>query len=373
MEDEEIKKIVREEYSKIAKTQSSCCEQTTSCCGSSDQITIKYISKNIGYSIEEIEAVPEGANLGLGCGNPTALASLEEGEIVLDLGSGAGFDCFLAAKKVGDKGKVIGVDMTSDMIAKARENAKKGGYNNVEFRLGEIERLPVEDNSVDVIISNCVINLVPDKFKAFQEAFRVLKPGGRLMISDITLLKKLPDFVMNSIDAYIGCVSGAILRDDYIKTIRDAGFESVKILDQTSFPIDVLTMNPKTMELINELKIPSETLKDMTNSVVSVKVEAKKQEFNQVDIPESTKLKVDIYVPLNACACEWSQFVNLVFAAITPYIKHIDHETISLQSEEARQLNLHDKCVIVDGVKKYVTSHALKQDLPKLLKEKSLR
>ena len=189
-----------------------------SCCGPTN--LAEEISKKIGYSNEEINAVPDGANLGLGCGNPLALASLKEGEIVLDLGSGAGFDVFLAAQKVGLKGKVIGVDMTPEMIKKARENTKKGNYNNVEFRLGEIEKLPVDDNTIDVIISNCVINLSPEKKNVFKEAFRVLKPSGRIMISDIVLLKELPDFIKNSVEAYAGCISGAILKDEYIKIIR---------------------------------------------------------------------------------------------------------------------------------------------------------
>ena len=235
MEKDEVKKAVREGYAKRAKQESSCCAPVSSCCGSTD-LTYS-ISKKLGYTDKDLQSVPEGANLGLGCGNPIALASLKEGETVLDLGSGAGFDCFLAAHRVGEKGKVIGVDMTPEMIEKARENARKGSYKNVEFRLGEIENLPVADNSVDVIISNCVINLSPDKARVFEEAFRIIKPGGRLMVSDMVLLKELPDSVRNSIEAYIGCVSGATMKNDYIELIRNAGFQDVNIIDETTFPL----------------------------------------------------------------------------------------------------------------------------------------
>ncbi len=207
MDKEEIRKVVREGYGKIAKQDSSCCAPEKSCCGSPN--SAQNIGRKIGYSEEELKAVPEGANLGLGCGNPIALASLKEGEVVLDLGSGAGFDCFLAANQVGKTGKVIGVDMTAEMLDRARENARKGNYDNVEFRLGEIENLPVGDNQVDVIISSCVINLSPNKKRVFQEAFRVLRPGGSLMVSDIVLLKELPEEIRNSVVAYIGCVAGA--------------------------------------------------------------------------------------------------------------------------------------------------------------------
>ncbi len=270
MRKEEIKKVVREGYAKIAKQDSPCCTPASSCCGSAN--LTQDISKSIGYTEEELEAVPVGANLGLGCGNPVALASLTEGEIVLDLGSGAGFDCFLAADRVSGNGRVIGVDMTPEMIEKARENARKGNYTNVEFRLGEIENLPVADNSVDIVISNCVINLAPDKRKVFTEAFRALKPGGRLMVSDIVLLKELPDFIRNSIEAYIGCVSGAIMRDEYIGAIKTAGFQEVRIIDETSFPIECMANDPTAKAIIKNLQIPPEKIKEVASSVLSIKV-----------------------------------------------------------------------------------------------------
>jgi SAM-dependent methyltransferase len=266
----EIRKVVREGYAKIAKRDSPCCAPAKSCCRSTD--LAQDISKNIGYSEEELKAVPEGANMGLGCGNPIALASLKEGETVLDLGSGAGFDCFLAATRVGDKGRVIGVDMTPEMLEKARENARKVNSANVEFRLGEIENLPVADNSIDVVISNCVINLSPEKRRVFTEAFRVLKPGGRLMVSDIVLLKELPDVLKNSIEAYVGCLSGALLKDEYIRTIKAAGFENVRIIDETSFPMEFIANDPTAKEIIKNSKILPEKVREVESSIMSIKV-----------------------------------------------------------------------------------------------------
>jgi len=270
MSKEQIKKVVRKGYAKIAKQGSSCCDSVPSCCESTD--LAQGISKSIGYTEKELEAVPGGANLGLGCGNPVALASLREGETVLDLGSGAGFDCFLAANQVGETGRVIGVDMTPEMIEKARENAEKGNYRNVEFRLGEIEYLPVADNSVDVVISNCVINLAPDKRRVFTEMFRVLKPGGRLMVSDVVLLKELPDFIKNSIEAYVGCLSGAIMRDEYIEAIKMAGFQEVRIIDETSFPIECMANDPTAKAIMENLKISPEEVREVADSVISIKV-----------------------------------------------------------------------------------------------------
>ncbi|MBA7473041.1 Arsenite methyltransferase [subsurface metagenome] len=274
MKEGEIKKVVREGYAQIAKKESSCCAPSSSPCGSTD--LAEAISKKIGYEDEELKSVPAGANLGLGCGNPIALASLKEGETVLDLGAGAGLDCFLAAHKVGKKGKVIGVDMTPEMLEKARENAKKGNYGNVEFRLGEIENIPAADDSIDVVISNCVINLSPDKKRVFEEAFRVLKPGGRLMVSDIVLLKELPDFIKNSIAAYVGCLSGAVMKGEYVEVIREAGFREVKIIDETSFPIECIANDPAAKVIIDKMNLPTEKIKDTANSVVSIKVQGMK-------------------------------------------------------------------------------------------------
>ena len=270
MEKEKVKKVVREGYAKIAKQDSSCCAPSKSCCGSGN--LAEDISKSIGYTEEELRGVPEGANLGLGCGNPVALASLKEGEVVLDLGSGAGFDCFLAATRVGDEGRVIGVDMTPEMLEKARENARKVNSKNVEFRLGEIENLPVADSSVDVVISNCVINLSPEKRRVFNEAYRALKPGGRLMVSDIVLLMELPDVLKNSIEAYIGCLSGALLKDEYIRTIKAAGFKDVRIIDEASFSMEFIANDPTAKEVIKNSKISPEKVREVASSIMSIKV-----------------------------------------------------------------------------------------------------
>lgn len=270
----DLKKAVREGYARIAKQGISCCGPANSCCGSAD--TAQEINRNIGYSGDEIASVPDGANLGLGCGNPVALASIKEREIVIDLGSGAGFDCFLAASKVGRHGRVVGVDMTPEMVAKARENARKGGYSNVEFRLGEIENLPVEDSLADLIISNCVINLSPDKRRVFAEAYRVLKAGGRLMVSDIVLLRPFPSPILNSIEAYVGCIAGAAMKTDYLEAIRAAGFQDVAVSDETAFPIECMANDPTAQSIIENLEISPETLTEMASSVVSVKVAAVK-------------------------------------------------------------------------------------------------
>lgn len=276
MKETEAKQAVRTSYAKIASKGGSCCGP--SCCGGTESVDL--VSKQIGYSDEDIQKVPEGANLGLGCGNPVAMASLKEGETVLDLGSGAGFDCFLASPRVGNKGKVIGVDMTPEMIAKANENKIKGEFSNVEFRLGEIEKLPVADDSVDVIISNCVINLSPDKLKVFKEAFRVLKPGGRIMVSDIVLLDPIPNEIRNSIEMYVSCIGGASLKAEYLDFIKDSGFEDIRVISETNFGYDyvqsVLSSQPAE-SILNYLVISQETIKDTANSIISIKVKAIKK------------------------------------------------------------------------------------------------
>ncbi len=276
MKDTEVRKSVREGYAKIAKEGGSYCDTSNKACGCNSNQSAKEASMNVGYSAEDVNSVPDGANLGLGCGNPIALASLKEGETVLDLGSGAGFDCFLASNKVGEKGRVIGVDMTPEMVEKARENARKGEYNNVEFRLGEIESLPVADNSVDVIISNCVINLSPEKERVFKEAYRVLKTGGRLMVSDIVLTKPLPEAVRGSVEAYIGCIAGAALENEYLGAIEGAGFRNVRVVDEIGIGLDSLKDDPIAASIAESANFTDEQMKDAASSIKSIKVTAVK-------------------------------------------------------------------------------------------------
>lgn len=275
MSEENIKTIVKENYGKIAAgVKSSCCEPSVSSCGT--KTAAESVSAAIGYTQDEMQSVPEGANLGLGCGNPTALAELKEGETVLDLGSGAGFDCFLAAQKVGTTGKIIGIDMTPEMIAKAIRNALNGNYSNVEFHLGEIEHLPLPDASVDAVISNCVINLSPDKESVFKEVHRVLKSGGRMMISDIVLTQPLPEAMQKSVEAYTGCVAGAMVKDDYLALIRSAGFSDVSIVDETVFSLDWILSDPSAQTLIQGLNFSGDELSRIASTVYSIKVKALK-------------------------------------------------------------------------------------------------
>lgn len=264
MDSGKIRENVRKAYGAVARN--SGCGCGCGSCGDS-------VSGKLGYGETELNAVPDGADLGLGCGNPTAFATLREGETVLDLGSGAGMDCFLAARAVGPSGKVIGVDMTPEMIERARENARESGHRNVEFRLGEIEYLPAGDGSVNAVISNCVINLVPDKTRVFTEAFRVLAPGGRLMVSDIVLTAPLPEWLASSKTAYSACVSGAELKDRYLGCIAAAGFVDIEVIKETPFTADLVSFSESrgccgdSMEQLSD---------DVANTIRSVTVSARK-------------------------------------------------------------------------------------------------
>ena len=232
-ENDGLRNHIRDSYAQVAEASNGGdnCGVESSCCGVSDDEAINaLISTRLGYSEQDLANVPSGADMGLGCGNPRAIASLQEGEVVVDLGSGGGFDAFLASAEVGNHGKVIGIDMTPTMISKARSNAEKGKYRNVEFRLGEIEHLPVADNSTDVIISNCVINLSPDKAQVFKDAFRILKPGGRLAISDVVASCEMPEEMKNDPHLLAGCMAGASLIDELEKIMLDAGFDQVSII-----------------------------------------------------------------------------------------------------------------------------------------------
>jgi len=263
---DEVRDTVRERYAGIATKGGGCCSAAAS------------TAQAVGYSERELAAAPEGANLGLGCGNPVALASLQRGEVVLDLGCGAGFDAFLAASTVGPEGRVIGVDMTPEMTAKAQENARKAGVTNTEFRLGTIEHLPVEDASVDVVMSNCVINLSPEKPRVFREAFRVLKPGGRLLVSDIVLGAPLPERVRTSIEAYVGCVAGAALKRDYLDAIAAAGFSDVSVVKETSAANLLVGAVPSDPLVAAVLAVvgDADELRRLAANVMSIAVSARK-------------------------------------------------------------------------------------------------
>jgi len=266
MKEEKVRKMVREGYGKIAKAEKCGCG-----CGSATNV-----SEQIGYSKEELNSVPDGADLNLGCGNPVAFASLKEGETVVDLGSGGGLDCFLAANKVGKKGKVIGIDMTPEMLDKARANLRRSKHTNVEFRLGEIENIPIADNTADIVISNCVINLSPNKLRVFEEAFRVLKPKGRLMVSDMVLTKEIPDAIIKNVEAYIGCISGAEKKEDYINQIKKAGFKDVQILAETELPFEALISDATVRQVMKKLNITKKKAAEIFGAVVSIKVSALK-------------------------------------------------------------------------------------------------
>lgn len=285
MKEEAIRKAVRDRYGSIAQKDDDAAAADTldaadgRCgCGCSPQVSDATValtySETIGYSKEDLSAAPVDANLGLGCGNPTALAQLEEGEVVLDLGSGGGIDCFLAAQKVGPGGKVIGVDMTPDMLSRARKAARAGGYDNVEFRLGEIEALPVPDNSVDVIISNCVINLSPERDRVFAEAFRVLKPGGRIMISDLTSGQQTPTFLLENTEAFVGCLP--VQRDEYLEGLRSAGLEDVEFAEEKAYPTALLASDPAVKGYIEDHPEEEEAIFGFMDSIRSGMIKGRK-------------------------------------------------------------------------------------------------
>lgn len=271
---EQIKENVKKGYAVVAEhsNRRNFLSTNFSCCN--PNVLVDRVSKKIGYTEKELENTPAEANLGLGCGNPTAFASIKKGETILDLGSGAGFDCFIAANETGKSGKVIGVDLTPEMIEKAKLNAQKGNYTNVEFINGDIEALPISDNSVDLVISNCVINLTTNKEQVFREIFRVLKPEGRMMISDIILLRKLPEIVSESFEGYIACLAGAVNKIIYINAINDAGFENLQVEKETTFPIELLLTDPIAAGLINMNHLTSEQVQDISNSIASIAIKA---------------------------------------------------------------------------------------------------
>jgi SAM-dependent methyltransferase len=281
MNNEKIQKNVKSGYANILKrnTRRSFLPNIFQCCDPKEIATD--IGKKIGYSEDELRNVPEDANLGIGCGNPTGLASIKKGETVLDLGSGAGFDCFLASKETGETGKVIGVDITPEMVAQAKKNAEKGKYKNVEFKVGEIENLPIESNSIDLIISNCVINLSNQKNQVFKEAFRVAKSNGRIMISDIILLHDLPDYVKNSVEGHIACLAGAVRKEDYINAIARAGFSDISIDKEAPFPIELMLNDPIAEKIVRENNLTEKEIKSIANSIASISISAKKQAMGE--------------------------------------------------------------------------------------------
>jgi SAM-dependent methyltransferase len=281
MNNEKIQKNVKSGYANILKrnTRKSFLPNIFQCCDPKEIATD--IGKKIGYSEDELRNVPEDANLGIGCGNPTGLASIKKGETVLDLGSGAGFDCFLASKETGETGKVIGVDITPEMVAQAKKNAEKGKYKNVEFKVGEIENLPIESNSIDLIISNCVINLSNQKNQVFKEAFRVAKSNGRIMISDIILLHDLPDYVKNSVEGHIACLAGAVRKEDYINAIARAGFSDISIDKEAPFPIELMLNDPIAEKIVRENNLTEKEIKSIANSIASISISAKKQAMGE--------------------------------------------------------------------------------------------
>ncbi len=274
MEINQLQKNVKNGYAKILKrnTKKSFLPNFFQCCDSKELAA--EIGKKIGYSDDELINVPEDSNLGIGCGNPTALASIKSGETIIDLGSGAGFDCFLAARATGITGKVVGIDITPEMVKQAQKNAEKGNFKNVTFIVGAIENLPIESNTVDLIISNCVINLSNQKEQIFKEAFRVSKQNGRIMISDIILLNDLPEYVKNSVEGHIACLAGAVRKEHYLAAIEKAGFKNIRIDKQAPFPIELMLNDPIAKKIVRENNLTEKEIKDIANSIASISISA---------------------------------------------------------------------------------------------------
>jgi len=277
MDTNAVKQSVVNSYGMLAKSKKGgLFSQLFACCNPTKHAD--EIATNIGYSKEILAQVPEDANLGVGCGNPAALTSIHQGETVIDLGSGAGFDAFIVSKNVGPKGKVIGIDLSDEMLQLAKKNARKGQYENIKFIKGDIENLPLDNNISDHIISNCVINLSLNKDKVYQEAYRVLKPGGKLSISDIVLEKELPDFVKNSLAGHIACVGGAERLEDYLQYVIDAGFRDIKIVSKAKFPLELMLTDPQIMTIAKQMNfsLDSAEAKDIASRVTSISLTATK-------------------------------------------------------------------------------------------------
>ena len=277
METNTVKQSVIESYGKLAKsTKGGLLSKLFACCDPSENAN--QVGKTIGYSEEVLNAVPQGSNLGVGCGNPSALAGIKSGETVVDLGSGAGFDAFIVSRIVGNEGKIIGIDLSDDMLDLAKTNAKKGEYSNVEFIKGDIEKLPLSNNIADHVISNCVINLSLNKGEVFNEAYRVLKIGGKLSISDIVLEKELPNFIKTSLAGHIACVSGAEKLEIYLQYVKEAGFKNIRIESKSEFPLELMLTDPQVMKIAKEMdfNLDSNEAKDIASRVTSISLSATK-------------------------------------------------------------------------------------------------
>jgi len=277
MESISVKESVIEGYGKLAKaSKGGIISKLFACCDPTENAS--KVGKAIGYSEEVLSSVPENSNLGVGCGNPSALANISKGDTVIDLGSGAGFDAFIVSPMVEKEGKVIGIDLSDDMLDLARTNAKKGDYSNVEFVKGDIENLPLENDTADYVISNCVINLSLNKSDVFKEAYRVLKEDGEIAISDIVLVRELPDFVKNSLAGHIACVSGAEKIEDYTQYVKDAGFKDIEIKSKAEFPLELMLTDPQVIKLAKEMDfaLDSEEAKDIASRVISISLTARK-------------------------------------------------------------------------------------------------